>query len=95
MQSVRAGAVQTHFFIFTFFLKIMSSKTSFGLHFGDGCLKKMQFLVKQKLQKVAQKKCPDRLKQDSIPKSRGSWTATPKVKDFLSKKQQSEQEAII
>ena len=35
MQSVHAGAVQTHFFIFTLFLKSRSQKTSFGIHLGD------------------------------------------------------------
>ena len=47
MQSVRAGAVQTYFFMFTIFLKSRSSKTSFGLHFGDDFRLKCHTWVKK------------------------------------------------
>ena len=56
MQSVRAGAVQTHFFIFTLFLKNSSYMTSFGVNFGGNFDQKMQFWVKKGLQKMDQKK---------------------------------------
>ena len=43
MQSVHAGAVQTHFFMFTLFLKSRSQKTSFGVHFGGNVRPKLRF----------------------------------------------------
>ena len=56
MQSVRAGAVQTHFSIFTPFLKTGSPQTSFWLHFGSNFRPKSEFWVKKGLQKMDQKK---------------------------------------
>ena len=43
MQSVRAGAVQTHFSIFTLFLKNGSPQTSFWVDFGDNFHQKSEF----------------------------------------------------
>ena len=59
MQPVHAGAVQMHFFIFISFLKIRSSKTSFGLHFGDDFRSKCHIWVK----KGAPKKCLKKVAQ--------------------------------
>ena len=55
MQSVRAGAVQTNFSIFTLFLKKSFQKTSFWIHFGGNFNQKSQFWVKNGFQKMAQK----------------------------------------
>ena len=51
MQSVHAGAVQTHFSTFAFFLKSSFQKTSFGLHFGDIFTKNYKFGVEKGFQK--------------------------------------------
>ena len=67
MQSVRAGAVQTHFPVFTLVLKNRSQQISVGAHFGGN--------VHQKglQQMVQQKGCPR--KQVTMTKPRGSLTA--------------------
>ena len=57
MQSVHAGAVQTHFFSFTFFLKNSYLGFSFWFHFGSNFPPNLQFLVKHGFQKSLQKKC--------------------------------------
>ena len=43
MQSVHAGAVQTHFFIFTLFLKSSSQHISYWVYFGGNFHNKSQF----------------------------------------------------
>ena len=52
MQSVRAGAVQTHFSIFTLFLKNSSYMTSCGVHVGGSFHQKLLFLMKKGSKKV-------------------------------------------
>ena len=93
MQSVRAGAVQTYFFIFTFFLKSRSSKTSFGLHFGDDFRSKCHISVKKGAPKNAWKKLPRQTQTGLYSNVPGPLDSHPKVKDFSNKKQLSEQEA--
>ncbi len=56
MQSVHAGAVQTHFFIFTLLLKSSSQQTSFWAHFRSDFRHKSQFWLKKGLQTNVQKK---------------------------------------
>ena len=92
MQSVRAGAVQTYFFIFTLFLKSRSKQTPFGLHFGDNFRLKCHIWMKKGAAKKGLKKLPRQSQTrpySHVPGLPGSY---PKVKDCLSKKQQSEQD---
>ena len=56
MQSAHACAVETHFFVFAFFLKNRLHMTSFWLHFGTVFCQQSQFWVKKELQKMVQKK---------------------------------------
>ena len=56
MQSVHAGAVQTHFSIFTCFLKNSSQQTSFGVHFGDNFRQKIATLSENSVPKNCSKK---------------------------------------
>ena len=56
MQSVHAGAVQTHFFVFTRFLKDRFQKISFWIHFGDNFHVKLQIWVNKLLPKMIEKK---------------------------------------
>ncbi len=93
MQSVRAGAVQTHFFIFTLFLKNSSYMTSFGVHFGGSFHQKLRFLVKKGLQKMDQKKgAPPHWQTGDYDHGPGLPDSPPRVRAFLNKKQLSEQE---
>ena len=93
MQSVRAGAVQTYFFIFTLFVKSRSNKTPFGLHLGDDFHAKCYTWVKKGApQKNTLKKLSRQTETRAYSNVPGLPGSHPKVKDFLSKKQQSEQE---
>ena len=93
MQSVRAGAVQTHFFILTRFLKNSSYMTSFGVHFGGSFHKKLQFLVKKKgSKKWIKKRVPALTQTSPYDHGPGLPDSPPRVRGFLNKKQLSEQE---
>ena len=92
MQSVRAGAVQTYFFIFTLFLKSRSNKTQFGVHFGDDSRPKCNTWVKKGAPKNTLKKLSRQTQTAVYSNVPGLPGSHPKVKDCLSKKQQSEQE---
>ena len=52
MQSVHAGAVETHFFIFAYVLENSSQQTCFGVHFGWSFRRKSQPWVKKGFQKM-------------------------------------------
>ena len=56
MQSVHAGAVQTHFFSFALFLKNSSLGSSFWVHLESNFLQKSQFWVKKRCSKNCFKK---------------------------------------
>jgi hypothetical protein len=56
MQSVHAGAVQTHFSYFAFSLKTSFEKRSFWLHLESIFHHKSHFLVKQRVPKTGTKK---------------------------------------
>ena len=56
MQSARACAVETHFFVFAFFLKIRLHMTSFWFHFGTVFRPQSQFWVKKRAPKNGSKK---------------------------------------
>ena len=98
MQSVHAGAVQTHFFIFTLFLKSRSQKTSFEAHFGDIFHPKLHFWVKKGRQKMDQKKgarpYANKGLERTMTMARGSLTAPLACalfwtrNNYLSKKQE-------
>ena len=79
MQSVRAGAVETHFFVFALFLKNRFQKTSFWIHFGDIFHPKLHFWVKKGLQKMDQKKgarpYANKGLEGTMTMARGSLTA--------------------
>ena len=84
MQSVRAGAVQTYFFIFTLFLKSRSNKTIF-----------VQTVIigwKKAFQKNTSKKLPRQTQTGTYYRVPGPLDSHPYVKDFSNKKQLSEQE---
>ena len=95
MQSVRAGAVQTYFLIFTLFLKSRSNKTPFGFHFGDDFCPKCDTWVKKGAPKKYLKKLSRQTQTTTYSNVPGLPGSHPKVKDCLSKKQQSEQETTI
>ena len=95
MQSVRAGAVQTYFFIFTLFPKSRSNKTQFGVHFGDDSRPKCNTWVKKGAPKNTLKKLSRQTQTAVYSNVPGLPGSHPKVKDCLSKKQQSEQETAI
>ena len=58
MQSVHAGAVQTHFFSFAFFLENSFLGFSLWVHFGSMFFQKLYLFVKNGFQKSLQKKGP-------------------------------------
>ena len=92
MQSVRAGAVQTHFLIFTLLLKSSSQQTSFWDHSRSEFRQKSQFLLKQELQTNVQKKVPPLTQTAAYDHGPGLPDSPPRVRGFLNKKQLSEQE---
>ena len=56
MQSVRAGAVETHFFVFAFVSKNSVQKIVFLLHFGNIFSTKITILLEKRIPKIASKK---------------------------------------
>lgn len=76
MQSVHACAVQTHFSVFSCFLKERSLEGAFGVRFGVYFGVFLDILVtKRYFKKCFKKRCPSRLKQGAINNSGGSRTA--------------------
>ena len=76
MQSVHAGAVQTHFSIFALSLKSSPQNTSFWVPFWTHFSSKMAGLGEKRVpKKCFKKRCPARLKQNSIHRPGGSLTA--------------------
>ena len=94
MQSVHAGAVQTHFFSFTLFLKNSYLGFSFWVHFGSHFPQKSQFWEKKGFQKIVQKKGASPYANEELQwpmtLARGSLTAPPP-----SRARFSEQETIV
>ena len=95
MQSVRAGAVETHFCVFACFLKNGFQKTSFWGPFWEPFSSKIAILCDKKgSKKRFKKRCPAKVKRLPIPMSGGSRTAPPMSlivrtrNNNLSKKQQ-------
>ncbi len=72
MQSVHAGAVQTHFSDFALFLKNSFQKTSVWVHLRVNVGSKCDICVKKASPKMLQKKCPTKGKQGTIRRSGGS-----------------------
>ena len=70
MQSVRAGAVATHAFVFAFCQKNSFPKTSFWDNYGSHVCPKQQFLVKERDPKIAPKKVPRQAQMGNYPQVR-------------------------
>ena len=83
MQSVHAGAVQTHFFIFSLFLKSKSNKTPFGLHFGGDFLPKLHIWVKKGTPKKCFKKVAQLASNDDLLHWPGAPGEPPLSQRFL------------
>ena len=85
MQSVRAGAVETHF-----------AKMLFWLHFGSYFHQQSRLCLKKRFQKSVQKKGASQdansPQRGAMSKPGGSLTDPPYVFDCSNKKQQFEQE---
>ena len=88
VQSVHAGAVQTHFCVFTFFSKIASRRLHFGSVLGAIFIKNTVLGGQKGFRKMVQKKYPPRRKLLPIRGSGASRTA-PLACTF------SEQEATV
>ena len=96
MQSVRAGAVQTDFFMFTFvFWKVDPTTPHLGSILETIFTYNVIFGWKKALQKKTEKKLPRQSQTGTYSNVPGLPGSHPKVKDCLSKKQQSEQETAI
>ena len=84
MQSVRAGAVQTYFSIFTCFLKSRSNKPSCGLHFGDDFRLKCHIWVKKRRSiKIPQKlsrQTHTAIKKGLYASPQGPWQAASRTR---------------
>ena len=77
MQSARACAVETHFFVFAFFLKIRLHMTSFWLHFGTFFFfNNHNFEWKKSSKKWFKKRWPPWLKQRTMTLAGGSRTGS-------------------
>ena len=92
MQSVHAGAVQTHFFNFAFFLKNSFLEFSFWVYFGCHFLKKSQFLMQQSAPKNVQKKSAPPDSNTHLFQCREAPREAASRTRFLNNKQQSGQQ---
>ena len=91
MQSVRAGAVQTHFFVFTLSSKNSSPKTSFWVHFWTIFITNQNLEWKEGFKKVFKKRCPPDSNRGLWPWPGAPWQP-PSCARCLNKKQLFEQE---
>ena len=87
MQSARACAVETHFFVFAFFLKIRLHMTSFWFHFGTVFRPQSQFWVKKRVPKNGPKKGDPLVANESLWTSQEAPGGRHTIKNCSSKKQ--------
>ena len=75
MQSVHVYAVQTNFSLFAFFLRIVPWRVQHGPIWAQFLCQNVMFVCKQRLQKILQKRCSAKVKQQSIYRPGGSRRA--------------------
>ena len=92
MQSVHAGAVQTHFFSFALFLKNSSLGSSFWVHLESHFPQKSQFWVKKRCSKNCFKKSDPPQSNKGLLTCREAPGEAASRTRFLSKKQLSGQQ---
>ena len=92
MQSAHACAVETHFFVFAFFLKNRFHMTSCWLHFATVFWQKSQFWVKKRRSKNCFKKSDPPKSNKSLLTCREAPGEAASRTRFLNKKQLSGQE---